>query len=99
MNHPHGMLFCSFYATDGPRKGKCAPHYHDCFHKHWKQWRKPHQDHSKGRVVHHAIRSFTPPKSKSRRHAASVKALMKQIALLKLEKKIAALKKKKHGGR
>ena len=19
MNHPHGMLFCSFYATDGPR--------------------------------------------------------------------------------
>ena len=104
MNHPHGMLFCSFYETSGERKGKCAKNYHDCFKKHWKKTfgKGSATDKSSGTVVHHAVRSVTPAKSPTPAAAggaSSLAALKKQIALLKLEKQISALKKSKGAGR
>ena len=79
------MLFCAYYDRSS---GTCPHGYTDCFKNH------PRPDHTRGRVTHHAIRSYhkAPSHSSGGSAASKLAALQKQIAMLKLEREIAKLK-------
>jgi hypothetical protein len=83
------MLFCSYYDRNS---GVCPKGYTDCFKQH------PRPDHAVGHAYHHAIRSYHAPPRRAPSSgggggaAGKLAALQKQIAMLKLEREIAALK-------